>query len=173
MTRTGITQTLPSKSVEGLTMFFKCLLDLHSLTLWIGLSFISLCQHRTPRMIVHSSACFSFSTTMVEIGKWTFKLTRLVGNSSQPFSSFVNSQVFIHNRHLPFIVHFFNHAPFLLCFEQDLAHEYRVQFLHYFLFHRLNQALHPFLDFIQQFAPGPSGQWRSCWQTLNIFWWCV
>jgi hypothetical protein len=106
MTQTGITQTLPSKSVEGLTMFFKCLLDLHSLTFRIGLSLISLCQHRTPRMIVHSSACFILSIIMVEIGKWTFKLTMLVGNLSQPFSSFVNYQAFIHNSHLPFNVHF-------------------------------------------------------------------
>jgi hypothetical protein len=158
MTRTGITQTLPSKFVEGLTMFFKCLLDLHSLTIQIGLFHISLCQHRTPRMIVHSSACFILSTTMVEIGKWTFELTRLLGNSSQPFSSFVNSQTFIHNSHLPFIVHFLIVNLFLLCFEHDRAHEYRVLFLHYFLFHRLNQDLCPFPDFIQQFAPGPIGQ---------------
>jgi hypothetical protein len=106
MTRIGITQTLPSKSVECLTMFFKCLLDLHSLTFRFGLSLISLCQHRTLRMIVHSSACFILSTTMVEIEKWTFKLTRLVGNSFQLFSSFVNSHAFIHNINLPFIVHF-------------------------------------------------------------------
>jgi hypothetical protein len=112
MTRTDITQTLPSKSVEDLTMFFKCLLDLHSLTFQIGLSLISPCQHRTRRMIVHSSACFILSTTVVEIGKWTFKLTRLVDNSPQPFCSFVNSQKFIHNGYLPFIVHFFNYAPF-------------------------------------------------------------
>jgi branched-subunit amino acid transport protein AzlD len=91
MTRTGITQTLPSKFMEGLTMFFKCLLNLHSLTFRIELSLISPCQHKTPRMLVHSSTCFILSTTMVAIGKWAFKLTRLAGNSSQPFSSFVNS----------------------------------------------------------------------------------
>jgi hypothetical protein len=49
---------------------------------------------------------------MTEIGKYTFKLTRLVDILSQPFSSFVNSQSFIHASHLPFIVHFFNNAPF-------------------------------------------------------------
>jgi hypothetical protein len=30
-------------------------------------------------------------TTMPETRKWTFKLTRLVDTSSQPFSSFANS----------------------------------------------------------------------------------
>jgi hypothetical protein len=63
---------------------------------WISL--IYPCQHRTLGMIADSSACFILRTTMVEIGKWTFKLIRLVDTSSQPFSSFVNSQ--------PFIVHF-------------------------------------------------------------------
>jgi hypothetical protein len=79
---------------------------------------------------------------MAEIGKWTLKLTRLVETSSQPFSSFVNSQLFIHAGHLSFIVHFLNNTHFLLCFEQDRAHEYRAQFLHYFLFHMLNQVPH-------------------------------
>jgi hypothetical protein len=106
MTRTGITQPIPSKSMEGLIIFFKCLLDLHSLTFQIGLFLISSCQHRTSRMIVHSSACFILRITMVDIRKWTFKLTRLVGTSSQPFSSFVNSQPFIHASHLLFIVFF-------------------------------------------------------------------
>jgi hypothetical protein len=88
MTRTSITQPFLSKSVEGLTMFCKCLLYLRSLTFQTGLSLISSCQHRTPGMIAHSFACFILRITMVEIGKWTFKLTRLVGTSSQPFSSF-------------------------------------------------------------------------------------
>jgi hypothetical protein len=43
---------------------------------------------------------------MAEIEKWTLKLTRLVETSSQPFSSFVNFQLFIHASHLSFIVHF-------------------------------------------------------------------
>jgi hypothetical protein len=172
MTRTGITQPFPSKFVEGLRMFFKCLLYLHSLTFRTGLFLISPCQHRTPWMVVHSSACFIFRTTMVEIRKWTLKLKRLVGTSSQPFSSFENSQPFIHASHLSFIA-FFNNAPFLLCFGQDRAHEYRAHFLHYQMFHRLNQAPRPFPDFIQQFAPGPTGQWRSRWQILNNFWWYV
>jgi hypothetical protein len=47
-----------------------------------------------------------------EIGKWTLKLTRLVDTSSQPFSSFVNSQLFIHASHSSFILHFFNNAHF-------------------------------------------------------------
>jgi hypothetical protein len=111
MTRTGITQPFPSKFVEGLRMFFKCLLYLHSLTFRTGLFLISPCQHRTPWMVVHSSACFIFRTTMVEIRKWTLKLKRLVGTSSQPFSSFENSQPFIHASHLSFIA-FFNNAPF-------------------------------------------------------------
>jgi hypothetical protein len=102
MTRTDTTQSFLSRSVEGLTMFFKCLLDLRSLTFRTGPSLIYLCQHRTPRMIVHSSACFILRTIMAEIGKWT----RLVDTSSQPFSSFVNSQLFIHASQLSFIVHF-------------------------------------------------------------------
>jgi hypothetical protein len=111
--------------------------------------YIYLCQHRTLRTIAHSSVCFILRTAMPEIKKWTFKLTRLVDTSSQPFSSFVNSQPFIHVSHLPFIVHFLIMHLFLLCFEQDRAHEYRTQFLHYLLFHRLNQDPHPFSDFIQ------------------------
>jgi hypothetical protein len=91
MTRTSITHPFLSKSVEGLTMFFKCLLDLCSLTFQTGLSLISPCQHRTPMMLAHSSACFILRTTMPETRKWTFKLTRLVDTSSQPFSSFANS----------------------------------------------------------------------------------
>jgi hypothetical protein len=49
---------------------------------------------------------------MAEIRKWIFKLTRLVDTSSQAFSTFVNSQPFIHVSHLSFIVHFFNNALF-------------------------------------------------------------
>jgi hypothetical protein len=92
---------------------------------------------------------------MAEIKKWT----RLVDTSSHSFSSFVNSQPFIYASHLPFVVHFLiMHHFLLLCFDQDQVHEYQVQFLHYFLFHRLNQALRPFSDFIQQFSPGSTGQ---------------
>jgi hypothetical protein len=112
MTRTNITQPFLFKFVEGLTIFFKCLLDLCSLTFQTRFSLIYLCQHRTPRMIVYSSAWFILRTTMVEIGKWIFKLTRLVDTSSQSFSSFVNSPPFIHASHLPFIVHFLNNALF-------------------------------------------------------------
>jgi hypothetical protein len=114
MTRTDIMQPFPSKSAEGLTMFFKCLLDLCSLTFRTGLYLIYLCQHKIPIMIVHSSACFILWTTMVEIGKWTVKLTRLVETSSQPFSSFVNSELFIHTSHLSFIVHFLIMHIFIL-----------------------------------------------------------
>jgi hypothetical protein len=128
-------------------MFFKYLLDLCFQTFWTGLSLIYMCQHRTQWMIVHTSACFILRMTMAEIRNWTLKLTRLVETTSQPFSSFVNSQLFVHASHLSFIVYFFNNAHFLLCFEQDWAHEYRAQFLHY-LFNRLNQALCPFPNFI-------------------------
>jgi hypothetical protein len=148
MTRIGITQPFLSKYV----MFFKCLLDLHSLTFQTGLSLISPCQHRTPRTIVHSSTFFILRTTMIEIRKWTFKFIRLVDTSSQPFSSFVNSQPFIHASHLPFVVHFL-----------IMHHFYRVlsRFEHMSIgvvyalpmVPQLNQALCPFPDFIQQFAP--------------------
>jgi hypothetical protein len=121
MTRTDITQPFPSKSEEGLTIYFKYLLDLHSLIFWTGLSLIYPCQHRTPTMIAHSSVCFILRTIMVEIGKWTFKLTRLVDTSSQPFSSFVNSQPFIDASHLPFIMHLFNNAPFY-CVRSMIKH---------------------------------------------------
>jgi hypothetical protein len=87
-------------------MFFKCLLHLCSLTFWTGLFLIYLRQHRTQRTTVHSSACFILKTTIVEIEKWTLKLIRLVETSSQPFSLFINSQLFIHASHLSFIVHF-------------------------------------------------------------------
>jgi hypothetical protein len=108
MTRTDITRSFLFKSVEGLTKFFNCLLDLRSLIFQNRLFLISMCQHRSPRMIVNSSACCIWRTTMAEIGKWT----RLVDTSCQPFSSFVNSQPFIYAIHLPFVVHFFNYAPF-------------------------------------------------------------
>jgi hypothetical protein len=168
MTRTDITRPFLSKSAEDLTMFFKCLLHLCSLTFWTGLFLIYLRQHRTQRTTVHSSACFILKTTIVEIEKWTLKLIRLVETSSQPFSLFVNSQLFIHASHLSFIVHFLIMHSFLLWFKQDRAHEYRTQSLHYFLFHMLNQAPRPFPDFIQQFALGPTRLWWLCWQTLNV-----
>jgi hypothetical protein len=114
MTRIDITQPFLSKSAEGLTMFFKYLLDLHFLTFQTRLSLIYMCQHRTPRTTVHCSTCFILRTTMAEIEKWTLKLTRLVDTSSQPFSLFVNSQLFIHAYHLSFIVHFFNNAHFIV-----------------------------------------------------------
>jgi hypothetical protein len=41
MTRTDIMQPFSSKFAEGLTMFFKCLLDLCSPTFQTGLSYIS------------------------------------------------------------------------------------------------------------------------------------
>jgi hypothetical protein len=106
MTRTDITRPFSSKSAEDLTMFFKCLLHLCSLTFRTGLFLIYLRQHRTQRTTVHSSACFILKTTIVEIEKWTLKLIRLVETSSRPFSLFVNSQLFIHASHLSFIVHF-------------------------------------------------------------------
>jgi hypothetical protein len=63
---------------------------------------------------------------MAEIGKWTLKLTRLVETSSQPFSSFVNSQILIHLVICHSLFIFFNTGHFLLYFEQDEAHEYHV-----------------------------------------------
>jgi hypothetical protein len=76
-TRTSITQLFSSKSVEGLIMFFKWLLDVHSLIFRTGLSLISPCQCRMGWMIAHSSVCFILRTTMAGIEKWTFKLRRL------------------------------------------------------------------------------------------------
>jgi hypothetical protein len=50
-------------------------------------------------------------------------------------------------------LHFLIMHLFLLCFDQDRAHEYRTQFLHYLMLHRLNQVPSQFPDFIQQFVP--------------------
>jgi hypothetical protein len=138
MTRTGITWPFLSKFVEGLIMLFNCLLDLHPLIFRTGLFLISMCQHRSPMVIVHSSACLILRTTMAEIRKWTFKWTRLVDTSFSTIFFIVNSQPFIYATYSPSVVHFLiMHHFLLLCFDQDRAQEYRTQFLHYFLFHRL------------------------------------
>jgi hypothetical protein len=107
MTRAGITHPFLSKSVKGLIMLFNCLLDLRSLIFQNRLFHISMCQHRTLRMIMHSPACFILRTTMAEIGSWAFKWTRLVDTSFLAIFFLVNSQ--------PVICHslcIFNNAPF-------------------------------------------------------------